>query len=374
MKIEVNENRYVKISDAEGTQNENNITQIQIIVPEKYADYNKKIVFLYEGQVIGWDIVENNTYIVKKSVTKHRRVQLYIWLTKGEDDFRSATKEIEFNENQDASNEITDEEMGRVNTVINLLEEEIAKATELEKTLTELITTVQTKLDNGEFNGQDGQDYVLTEDDKQEIAGITKPMVEETIKPTLDNNLQESKSYADSIKPTKTSELTNDSDYAKTNENNNFSTAQTINGTLTINGNIVQNGESYETHAEHVNTKKNEIILRDGAVGGMSINEFAGLIATLYNGIASGRLGFKADGTAYVGDVGDEQPLLTRDDVLNLQEGQVLVWDGTNLKAVGSSDFIKKVDVASMTDTGVIKAWTSTNDEGEIGLNISTEV
>lgn len=87
MKIEVNENRYVKISDAEGTMNENNITQIEITVPEKYADYNKKIVFLHEGQVIGWDIVENNTYTVKKSITKHRRVQFYIWLTKGEDDF-----------------------------------------------------------------------------------------------------------------------------------------------------------------------------------------------------------------------------------------------------------------------------------------------
>ena len=371
MKIEVNENRYLSMNGSSGTMNENNVGQLEIKVPEKYENYNKKIVFLHEGEVVGWDFIEDNKYILTKSVTKHKRVSIYIWLTSGEDDFRSETKEIEFNENVDASNEITDEEMGRVNTVINLLEEEIKKVTNLEKEVQALVDDIQFKLDNGEF---DGKDYVLTEKDKEEIVDTVKPMVEESIKPTLDNNLQESKKYADSIKPTKTSELTNDSNYAKTNENNNFSTAQTINGTLTINGNIVQNGKSYETHAEHVNTKKNEIILRDGAVGGMSINEFAGLIATLYNGIASGRLGFKADGTAYVGDVGDEQPLLTRDNVLNLIDGQVLIWDGTNLKAVGSSDFVKKVDVASMTDTGVIKAWTSTNEEGEIGLNISTEV
>jgi hypothetical protein len=190
----------------------------------------------------------------------------------------------------------------------------------------------------------------------------------------LENNLQQAKDYADSIKPTKTSELTNDSDFAKTNQNNNFSAGQTINGTLTINGDIVQNGESYETHAEQIYTEKDEIITRDGAVGGLSEGQLTGIKAKKYDGENDGQLGFDADGTARVGDVGDTQPLLTRDEAKNLTTGQVLVWDGTNLKAIGSNEFVKNTDVASEIKLGLIKVWTSTNEDGEIGLNISTEV
>ena len=190
----------------------------------------------------------------------------------------------------------------------------------------------------------------------------------------LDATLQEAKRYADSIKPTKTSELTNDSNFAKTNENNNFSASQTINGTLTINGNIVQNGESYETHAEQIYTEKDEIITRDGAVGGLNENQLTGIRAKKYDGENDGQLGFDSNGTARVGDVEDTQPLLTRDEAQNLTSGQVLVWDGKNLKAIGSNDYIKNTDVATETKLGLVKTWTSTNEDGEIGLNISTEV
>ena len=205
------------------------------------------------------------------------------------------------------------------------------------------------------LTGPQGETYEITEEDYETIESH----IREQIKPTLDNNLKELKNYADSIKPTKTSELTNDSNFAVTNQNNNFSTSQTINGTLTINGNIVQNGNSYETHAEQLYTEKDEIITRDGAVGGLSDGEYTGIQATKYDGINNGRLGFNASGEARVGDVGDEQPLLTRDEIVNLQEGQVLVWDGTNLKAIGSSDYVKNTDVASITNFGLIKAWAS---------------
>ena len=145
--------------------------------------------------------------------------------------------------------------------------------------------------------------------------------------------------------PTKTSELENDSNYAKTNTNNNFSVGQTINGALTVNGDIVQNGQSYETHAEKLFTKNDFIKTRDGAVGGLSDTELTGIEAEKYDGTNNGRLAFNNKGEARVGDVGDEQPLLTRDEVENLQAGQVLVWDGTNLKAVGSSEYAKTSQV-----------------------------
>ena len=165
-----------------------------------------------------------------------------------------------------------------------------------------------------------GVDYFTIEDQTK----IKNDIVEE-LNPTLENNLKESKNYADSIKPTKTSQLTNDSNFATTSENNNFSIGQTINGTLTVNGDIVQNGQVYETHAEKLYTKNDEIITRDGATGGLSIGEYTGIQAQKYDGTNNGRLGFNAAGEARVGDIGDEQPLLTRDEVANLVDGQVLV-------------------------------------------------
>ena len=195
-----------------------------------------------------------------------------------------------------------------------------------------------------------GVDYFTTEDQVK----FKNDIVEE-LNPTLENNLKESKDYADSIKPTKTSQLTNDSNFATINENNNFSVGQTINGTLTVNGNIVQNGTAYETHAEKVFTKNDEIITREGATGGLGDGEYTGIQAYKYDGANNGRLGFNAAGEARVGDIGDEQPLLTRDEITNLQTGQVLTWDGENLKAVGSSEYVKDTDYATNSKGGVVK-------------------
>ena len=224
--------------------------------------------------------------------------------------------------------------------------------------------------------GPQGNDYVITEKDYTAIANN----VIEQVSPTLESNLQEAKDYADGIKPTKTSELTNDSKFAVTDQNNNFSASQTINGTLTVNGSIVQNGENYETHAEQVFTKDDEIITRDGAVGGLSEGSYAGIIAKKYDGTNDGRLGFNAAGEAKVGDVGDEQPLLTRDEVVNLQEGQVLIWDGTKLRAVGSSDFVKNTDYVTSTTPGIVKIgsglgiWLNANKELYVVKATDTEI
>lgn len=178
---------------------------------------------------------------------------------------------------------------------------------------------------------------------------------------------------ANVIVPTKTSELTNDSDFAKTNANNNFTSAQTINGTLTINGDIVQNGSSYETHAEHLFTKNDIIKTRDGAVGGLAEGELTGIEAINYDGENNGRLAFDNEGIARVGDVGDEQPLLTRDEATSLTNGQVLVWDSVDLKAKGSSDYVKNTDYATASKDGIMtSAQYSKLDGIEAGAQVNT--
>lgn len=109
-------------------------------------------------------------------------------------------------------------------------------------------------------------------------------------------------------------------------------------GNLNIQGNIVQNGQAYETHAEKVYTTNDYIILRDGAKAGLAIGEYSGLEYIKYDGTNNGRLVIDNTGTARVGDIDDEQPLLTRDEKANLSNGTVLIWDDATNKAIKASE------------------------------------
>lgn len=107
-----------------------------------------------------------------------------------------------------------------------------------------------------------------------------------------------------------------------------------VDGTLTVNGDIIQNGSAYETHAEKVYSKNDLIITRDGAVSGLSTGQYTGIQAKKYDGTNDGQLVFDKDGEARVGDVGDTEPLMTRDELADMTDGSLLKWDGTNKKAV----------------------------------------
>ena len=115
-----------------------------------------------------------------------------------------------------------------------------------------------------------------------------------------------------------------------------------VDGDLTVNGDIIQNGSAYETHAEKVYSKNDLIITRDGAVSGLSTGQYTGIQAKKYDGTNDGQLVFDKDGEARVGDVGDTEPLMTRDELADMTDGSLLKWDGTNKKAVSaqSADII----------------------------------
>lgn len=149
-----------------------------------------------------------------------------------------------------------------------------------------------------------------------------------------------------------------------TDKNNNFTTSQTINGTLTINGNIVQNGTAYETHAEQVYTTNDVITLREGAVGGLDNGKYAGFEAEKYDGENTGVLGFGADGIARVGDKGNTQPLLTRQESSDLTNGSVFVWNSETNRAESSSDYVKFTDIADTSKAGVV----TLNRAGQYGI------
>lgn len=109
-----------------------------------------------------------------------------------------------------------------------------------------------------------------------------------------------------------------------------------MSGDLNIAGDIIQQGAAYETHAEKVYTTNDYIYMRDGAVGGLAVGSLSGFEVIKYDGTNNGRLAIDNDGTARVGDVGDEQPLLTRSESGQLNNGDLLQWNGTSQKAVSS--------------------------------------
>lgn len=133
-----------------------------------------------------------------------------------------------------------------------------------------------------------------------------------------------------------------------------------LTGDLTVTGNITQNGSSYETHAEKVYTTNDYIITRDGATGALASGDYSGFQVKKYDGTNDGRLVIDNTGTARVGDVGDEEPLLTRDEAADMTSGALLRWDGAGFKAVSNTvTFCRKYSASVSVPT---TAWGSSGD------------
>lgn len=141
---------------------------------------------------------------------------------------------------------------------------------------------------------------------------------------------------------------------------------ETIDGVKTFIGKIVadcdiiQLGEGYETHAEQVYSKDDYIVMRDGAIAGLASGERSGFQVKLYNGVDDARLAVDNEGVARVGDVGDEQPLLTRSETADMTSGNILSWDGVNQKAITSGKSVSELlnDISAVE--GDVNTLTST--------------
>lgn len=156
MKIVINQNRKVNKINEYNTQNENKVTELTLELPEEYSNWNKRIVFITDDGNF-WDYIQGNTYLIKKNVTQYERVQFYIWLTNGEQDFRSEIGELSFNKNIEADDQIpTVEQIDGFNTLITTLNLEIEAVNNKETELNGIIADLQYKLDTDYFKGEKG--------------------------------------------------------------------------------------------------------------------------------------------------------------------------------------------------------------------------
>ena len=92
-------------------------------------------------------------------------------------------------------------------------------------------------------------------------------------------------------------------------------------------GNLIVKGESVISSLESVVTDENLISLRDNATIGLLPGEYTGIIANKYDGENTGMLVFNSEGTAYVGDENDLQPLATRAPEDEMTDGKPVVWN-----------------------------------------------
>ena len=131
---------------------------------------------------------------------------------------------------------------------------------------------------------------------------------------------------------------------AKINTANTFTAAQTFEKDITIEGNIIQNGSAYETHAEKLYTKNDMIYTRDGATAALADNAYTGIQAVKYDGTNDGQLVFGKDGVARVGDIGNTQPLATRAEAGALTDGHVLQWDAAGQTLIDSGKSVSDLE------------------------------
>ena len=132
---------------------------------------------------------------------------------------------------------------------------------------------------------------------------------------------------------------------------------KTFVGKIVADCDIIQNGAAYETHAEQVYSKNDYIVMRDDAIAGLAPGTYSGLHVRKYNGVDDARLVVDNEGVARVGDVNDEQPLLTRDEVADMTSGNILSWDGVNKKAITSGKSVSDLSsdiAAKVSGTGDI--------------------
>ena len=132
---------------------------------------------------------------------------------------------------------------------------------------------------------------------------------------------------------------------------------KTFVGKIVADCDIIQLGGNYETHAEQVYSKNDYIVMRDEAVSGLAPGTYSGFQVKKYNGSDDARLVVDNEGVARVGDLNDEQPLLTRDEVADMTSGNILSWDGVNKKAITSGKSVSDLNTdiaAKVSGTGNI--------------------
>jgi hypothetical protein len=122
-----------------------------------------------------------------------------------------------------------------------------------------------------------------------------------------------------------------------TNVGTNLNVGSNLNvtGNAVIGGNLTVNGTVTTVHTETIALADNIVVLNSNETGTPSQN--AGIEIERGTSVNYQFLFDETNDDFRIGEIGGLQPVLTRDEVGNLNDGAVLVWDDTNSRAVGST-------------------------------------
>lgn len=155
---------------------------------------------------------------------------------------------------------------------------------------------------------------------------------------------------------------------------------KTFGNDVIITGNLTVQGDNLIAETTTVSTEDDVIMLRTGA--STSLTTPAGIVINSYDGTNHGgiiidpvRLGelrigdLTLDGNGKVDDTSATQPVLTRDEVANLADLDIMIWDATNYRSIGKTIAELGLGVA---DGGSYNEITVTNDAiGDTPLTIN---
>ena len=162
-----------------------------------------------------------------------------------------------------------------------------------------------------------------------------------------------------------------------------FDGNKTFNNNVTIEGDLIVNGNSTVVNTQSLAVSDYIIeIAKDNTV---ALASYAGFVIPNYDGTNDGALIIDGSGEFRIGDVSytgntitdvASQPVLTRDEVANLTDGEILIWDSTAGKAIGGGDLqdlggVKKF-AGTITGDAVATQFTVANSTHGIGNKYMT--
>ena len=108
MTIVVNEDRTIRklYSGKEGSQNEDNVTTLSFIIPERYSNFVKKLVFISKENNFT-KTLDNNNYTIDTDVSQYKRIECYLMMTDDntKEEFRTEVFELKFYESEESEEE-----------------------------------------------------------------------------------------------------------------------------------------------------------------------------------------------------------------------------------------------------------------------------
>lgn len=136
----------------------------------------------------------------------------------------------------------------------------------------------------------------------------------------------------------------------------------TLTGNLSVAGNITQQGKTYITEAEKVQSKDDYIVMRHGNTSALAAGQYSGYEVENYDGGGNKlRLVVDNKGVARVGDVGDERPIAVRAESANLHTGGIMTWNSDTQSMDERVDNLRPIIIPNL-NYNEVGSTTSTAD------------